>query len=123
MRVVIIEDEVLAQKYLVDLISNNYPKFEILATLNSVDLSIDWLSNNAIDLIFMDVNLSDGDCSRILDSVKIQSPIIFTTALINIDYLLSGLDKTYLLNKPIKERELKNIVNSILGKYHMKNIN
>jgi len=123
MKVVIIEDEFLSQRYLADLIKKNFPTFEILAMLDSIDLSIDWLSNNTIDLIFMDVTLSDGDCSRILDSVKIKSPIIFTTALINIDYLIKRFDKTYLLNKPIRERELKNIVNSILGIDHMKNIN
>ncbi len=80
MRVVIIEDEPLAQEELARLILHNFPDMQIVAVIDSVEDSIEWLSNNQADLIFMDIHLSDGICFNIFDAVEVESPIIFTTA-------------------------------------------
>ena len=75
---------------------------EIVATLESVEESVEWLrSNPHPDLLFMDIHLADGDSFRIFDAVEIAAPVIFTTAydqyaleafkVNSIDYLLKPL--------------------------------
>ncbi len=101
MKVVIIEDEKPAARRLNRML--NALRIEPLAMLHSVEESINWFSNNEHpDLLFLDIQLSDGLSFEIFDEVKIKSAIIFTTAydqyalkafkLNSIDYLLKPID-------------------------------
>jgi two-component system, LytTR family, response regulator LytT len=102
MKVLIIEDEIPAQLQLERLIQANYPDIEIAAKIDSVKESVKWLNRNRPDLIFMDVELSDGKCFEIFKQVNIDVPVIMTTAysdyaikafkVNSIDYLLKPLD-------------------------------
>ena len=68
MKYLIIEDEPLAQEELVRMLKSLDPNFELLASLYSVNESIEWLKNNAQpDIIFMDIHLSDNICFDIFD--------------------------------------------------------
>ena len=81
MRIVIIEDEIKAAKSLSGLIAKIRPDASVVAMLNSIEQSVTYLSaNEPPDLIFMDVQLSDGLCFEIFRMVKISSPVIFCTA-------------------------------------------
>ncbi|MBI2419391.1 MAG: response regulator, partial [Ignavibacteriales bacterium] len=102
-RVLIIEDEKSNSKHLIRLLSSIDAGLRVVAVIESVEDAVNWLSeNNAPDLLFMDVQLSDGLCFEIFDSVTILSPIIFTTAydeyalkafkVNSIDYLLKPVD-------------------------------
>jgi DNA-binding LytR/AlgR family response regulator len=115
MNVIIIEDEKPAAR----LLQRKLNKLGIEAgtMLHSVEESIEWFSNNPHpDLIFLDIQLSDGLSFEIFDSVHIKSAIIFTTAydeyalrafkLNSIDYLLKPIDEDdlELAVKKYKER-------------------
>lgn len=102
MRTVIIEDEKPAAR----LLSRKLEKVGIEAEvmLHSVAEAIDWFSSNEHpDLIFLDIQLSDGLSFEIFENVKIDSAVIFTTAydeyalkafkLNSIDYLLKPIDE------------------------------
>lgn len=102
MKVVIIEDEKLAANHLEKMIVKYDPSVEVLVKLESVEESIEWFSNNADpDLIFLDIHLDDGLSFSIFEKVKVNSPIIFTTAydeyaikafkMKSIDYLLKPI--------------------------------
>jgi DNA-binding LytR/AlgR family response regulator len=102
-RIVIIEDEVPAVEKLKQLLSNTGENISIEQILGSVEESVNWLSSHpAPDLIFMDVQLSDGISFEIFESVRIVAPVIFTTAfdtyaikafkVNSIDYLLKPID-------------------------------
>jgi DNA-binding LytR/AlgR family response regulator len=104
MKVVIIEDERLAAEKLASLIEQTDSSLKIIARLESVTESINWLvANEQPDLIFMDIQLDDGISFEIFDAVKIQSPVIFTTAydqyairafkVNSVDYLLKPIDR------------------------------
>lgn len=80
MKIVIIEDEPLAQEELTRLINKCFPSFEVLAILDSVESSVEWFKKNCADLIFMDIQLSDGISFDIFEQVEVKTPIIFTTA-------------------------------------------
>jgi len=102
MTTLIIEDEKPAAR----LLQRKLVKLNIAVEtmLHSVEESIDWFSNNQHpDLIFLDIQLSDGLSFEIFEKINIQSAIIFTTAydeyalkafkLNSIDYLLKPIDE------------------------------
>ncbi|SHM42432.1 two component transcriptional regulator, LytTR family [Flavobacterium xinjiangense] len=102
MTTIIIEDEKPAAR----LLQRKLEKLNIQVgvMLHSVEESIDWFSKNEHpDLIFLDIQLSDGLSFEIFEKVAIKSAIIFTTAydeyalrafkLNSIDYLLKPIDE------------------------------
>lgn len=106
MRILIIEDEPLAQEELVRLISKRFPAFEVLAMLDSVESSIAWLESNRADLIFMDIQLSDGISFDIFEQVEVKTPIIFTTAYDQYAIRAFQVNGIGYLLKPIIEADL-----------------
>lgn len=109
MKVVIVEDESLAQEFLSKLLTSQYSDIEIIKTLESVKDSISYFSKaeNEADLIFMDIHLKDGNCFKIFEKTKITTPIIFTTAFD--EYAIKAFDVnsiSYIL-KPLSESKIK----------------
>ncbi len=107
MKVVIVEDERLASKRLEDLLKKAGSGAEIVQKLESVEDAVNWFPNNPKpDLIFMDIQLDDGISFEIFDAVKIDAPVIFTTAyneyairafkVNSVDYLLKPVDQAAL---------------------------
>ena len=82
MNVLIIEDELVAQQALVRSLTTNFDDIRIVGVLDSVDKSVSWLENcqSYPDVIFMDVELSDGKCFDIFERTKINCPVIIVTA-------------------------------------------
>ena len=112
MTAVIIEDEIPAGIRLERLL--NQHEFQVLVVLNSVKKATIWLKDNKHpDIVFMDIKLRDGNCFEILDKIKIESKIVFTTAFD--DYALNAFNYNsidYLL-KPIDESKLNRLVEKI----------
>lgn len=108
MKIIIIEDELKAAKSLASMISILRPSATVEAFLQSIESAVDYLSQNEEpDLIFMDIQLSDGLSFEILKVVKIHCPIIFCTAYgeYTLDAIkANGID--YLL-KPFSKEELQ----------------
>ncbi|KYG72359.1 LytR/AlgR family response regulator transcription factor [Roseivirga echinicomitans] len=109
MKVLIVEDESMAAKRLASLLEKINPEIEILAKLDSVKRTVNWLKENPQpDLLFFDIQLADGLSFEILEQVEVSSPIIFTTAfdeyaiqafkVNSIDYLLKPIDPEDLEN-------------------------
>ncbi|MFT3682044.1 MAG: LytTR family DNA-binding domain-containing protein [Ferruginibacter sp.] len=109
MNIIIIEDERPAAEKLQKAIKACSPHANILAVAGTVQAAVEWLQQNALpDLVFMDIQLTDGLSFKIFEQVKIGCPVIFTTAYDNywqeafeynsIDYLL----------KPIRQEKLEN---------------
>lgn len=107
MKVLIIEDEPQAAERLVSLVHQLHPDVEICAKLDSIKRSVEWISKNQVDLIFMDIQLADGISFEIFEKVEVKTPVIFTTAyneyalkafkVNSIDYILKPVDKDELL--------------------------
>ncbi len=119
MKIIIIEDEPFAVKRLKELIFSIEPLWEILNVFDDIESSVNWLkSNTHPDLMFMDIQLSDGFSFDIFDQVKIKSKIIFTTAFDNyaiqafrhngLDYLLKPVEKNLLEESILRFKTLKN---------------
>lgn len=81
MKALIIEDEPRARAHMQKLLSDNFPAIEVVGAIGSVKESVEWLrSNPAPDVIFMDVELSDGSSFDIFSQMDVPSPVIMTTA-------------------------------------------
>ncbi|MFV8359792.1 LytR/AlgR family response regulator transcription factor [Flavobacterium sp. LS1P3] len=102
MTTIIIEDEKPAARLLQRKLEKLNIQVDVM--LHSVEEAIDWFSNNEHpELIFLDIQLSDGLSFEIFDKVQIKSAVIFTTAydeyalrafkLNSIDYLLKPIDE------------------------------
>jgi DNA-binding LytR/AlgR family response regulator len=110
MNVIIIEDEKPAARRL----SRMLEELDVKANkmLHSVEESIEWFQNNEHpDLIFLDIQLSDGLSFEIFEHVTITSAIIFTTAYDEYALKAFKLNSIDYLLKPIDEDELKTAVN------------
>ena len=102
MKIIIIEDEKPSARRLKRMLQSL--NLNVEAMLHSVEESIKWFQNNEHpDLIFLDIQLSDGLSFQIFEIIEIKSAVIFTTAydeyalqafkLNSIDYLLKPIGK------------------------------
>ena len=118
MNVLIIEDEKPAARRLSRLLSEL--EMEVSTMLHSVEESIAWFRENPHpDLIFLDIQLSDGLSFEIFDEVEVESAIIFTTAYDEYALKAFKLNSVDYLLKPIDEEELE----TALKKYRSKFVN
>ena len=107
-KVLIIEDEKPAAQKLQALLLESESNMEIIDTLTSVEDAINWFeTNEAPDLIFMDIQLDDGICFEIFDSVQIKTPVIFTTAYDEYAIKAFKVNSIDYLLKPIKKEALR----------------
>jgi DNA-binding LytR/AlgR family response regulator len=115
MNCVIIEDEKPAAEKLLSLLAVCNQPVYVEAVLGSIKEAISWLQEHPTpELIFMDIELSDGLSFKIFEEINVECPVIFTTAYDeywqeafehnSIDYLL----------KPIKPEKLEAALNKYL---------
>lgn len=112
MRVLIIEDEIMAQNSLIRVLSQNFPELKVVGTATSVKGAVSWLKDpsNSADIIFMDVELADGVCFEIFRQIEVKAKVIMTTAYDS--YALKAFEAgsvDYIL-KPIEIADLKRAV-------------
>ena len=119
MKVIIIEDEIPAAGRLTRMLQELNMGIGVVATLDSVESSVAWLRQapaDAVELIFMDIQLADGLSFSIFQQVTLPTPVIFTTAFDNymlkafkvnsVDYLLKPIDKAELKQAVEKYRQV-----------------
>lgn len=107
MKILIIEDEALAAQRLEEMVREIRPKARIVDKLESVSEAVAWLQNNTADLIFLDIQLSDGIGFAIFEQVKSHIPIIFTTAYEEYAIQAFKLNSIDYLLKPVRKNELQ----------------
>jgi len=111
MKVLIVEDENLLAKQLTNLVLKVEPMAEIVGRTTSIQSTLQWLANNpAPELIFMDIELADGQCFDIFTKTVIKTPVIFTTAYDEYALQAFKVNSVDYLLKPIKEEELKTAI-------------
>lgn len=108
MKAIIIEDEEIIAKVLENKIAKVAADIKVIQILPSLKAARNWFGNNAEpDILFMDIQLSDGISFELFNYFTLKCPIIFTTAYDEFAlraFKVNGVD--YLL-KPIKDDELK----------------
>lgn len=108
MQVLIIEDEPFAQQELIRLLNILPREIQVLECLDSVEESVSYLEagKQQPDLIFMDIQLSDGLSFEIFDRTEVKPPVIFTTAYDEYAIKAFKVNSIDYLLKPIEEEDL-----------------
>ena len=110
MNIIIIEDEKPAAR----LLNRKIEKlgFSVNQMLHSVEQAIEWFNANIHpDLIFLDIQLSDGLSFEIFEKIEIKSAVIFTTAYDEYALRAFKLNSIDYLLKPIDEDDLETAIN------------
>ena len=86
---IIIEDEPLALEKTKDFV-NKIPFLHLMETFDNAFAGLAYLNNNKVDLLFLDINMDELSGIELLESSKINSQVIITTAYQ--EYALKGFD-------------------------------
>ena len=117
MNVLLVEDEELAVRKLTKLLAEIDPELQVVRTAPSIQTAVAYLqAQPALDLIFMDIELADGQSFEIFQQVIVPAPVIFTTSydeyairafkVNSIDYLLKPIRRVDLDASLQKYRQL-----------------
>ncbi|MBN1181198.1 MAG: response regulator transcription factor [Bacteroidales bacterium] len=114
MKVLIIEDELIAANRLRTQLLELRPDYFILKIIDSVEDSIHWFQTNPHpDVVFLDIQLSDGISFEIFEKVKTDSLIIFTTAFDEYAIRAFELHAVDYLLKPISIEKLSQAIDKL----------
>lgn len=121
MNIIIIEDEKPAAR----LLQRKVEKLglQVNEMLHSVEEAIHWFQNNTHpDLIFLDIQLSDGLSFEIFETIDIKSAVIFTTAYDEYALRAFKLNSIDYLLKPIDEDDLEVAINKFKQRNQPQNL-
>lgn len=125
----IIENEVPSLNHIKEMIENLRPDWQLAFTSDSVDNTLQKIKDHGVpDLLFLDIELNDGNCFRIFDLLKDPVPVIFTTAynefclkafkVHSLDYLLKPItteDLLFAIRKYEKLNEPRKLDSAVLS--------
>jgi DNA-binding LytR/AlgR family response regulator len=139
MKIIIIEDENLSAEHLTNLLQKVDFSISVVKYFDTIASSVNAFKGGLnADLIFMDIHLADGNSFEIFNQVKLEIPVIFTTAFDNyaiqafkqnsIDYLLKPItliDLQFAIDKFEKQKKIENsdLISSIAMAYQQINKN
>ena len=117
-KAIIVEDETAAQNHLKKLLATNFnEKIEVIGMATSVKKGIQLINSLSPQLVFLDIQLDDGEGFDILDNVDNSGfEVIFTTGLKDFKEKAMDYFAFYYLNKPLDELQFITIVNTFLEK-------
>lgn len=122
MKIVIVEDEILAAEKLERYLKKWNSQVEVVAHKTTIKDSVAWFSQNPsnYDVAFFDIQLIDGLSFEIFKQTRIEKPVIFATAfdeyaldafkVNSIDYILKPVTFTEISNAMSKLSEMKSIL-------------
>ncbi|WKV13555.1 LytTR family DNA-binding domain-containing protein [Marivirga harenae] len=116
MNAVIIEDEKLAAQKLESMLSKIQPSLKIIKLMGSIEEAVEFFQNEVqVDLVFLDIHLSDGSSFNIFDQVEITAPIIFTTAYDEYALKAFKVNSIDYLLKPIAQSDLRAALDKLMN--------
>jgi DNA-binding LytR/AlgR family response regulator len=108
MNILIVENEMPAADKLVRLLEKIDKSITVMGVVETVEETINWLQErSAPDLILMDIQLDDGLCFEIFETIKVEIPVIFTTAYDEYTLKAFKVNSIDYLLKPVEEESLK----------------
>jgi DNA-binding LytR/AlgR family response regulator len=118
MKILIVEDEQKTALLLKEFIEW-HPTYSVVAICDSVEASVNYLRQHQqdLDVVFMDIQLSDGQSFEIFDKIAVNLPVVFCTSYNEftlkafknqgIDYILKPFDATDIRKTIAKIEALK----------------
>lgn len=106
-RYAIIEDEPMSRRSLIAVVAKLRPGYELKFDTDSVEVAVSELRKGELDLVLMDIELSDGSCFEIFNQVKVELPVIFTTSYSEFAIRAFKVNSIDYLLKPVTESDLE----------------
>jgi two-component system, LytTR family, response regulator LytT len=81
MKILIVEDEQITALMLKEFIEW-HPTYHVVSICDSVEATVSYLRQHQqdLDVVFMDIELSDGQCFDIFDKIAVNLPVVFCTS-------------------------------------------
>ncbi len=115
MKALIIEDEILASKHLLQIL-DEVGDISVITILESITETIEWFSKNQQpDIVFMDIHLADGSAFEIFKQINIACPIVFTTAYDEYALKAFKVNSIDYLLKPIEVSDVQDALKKLKG--------
>lgn len=123
-KAIIIEDEIPAARLLFSMIKKVRPNWDLEILPGSVDEAVHWFENNdEPQLIFLDIQLSDGNSFEFLEQVRPNAHIIFTTAYDEFAIRAFTVNSIDYILKPVSEERLDEAIRKFESMYEKINTN
>ncbi len=114
MEILIIEDETRAVSQLQRMLLACGFEYILLGVIDTVEDAVYWFQKNTTpDLVFMDIQLADGLSFEIFQNIKVEAPIIFTTAFDQYAIQAFKVNSIDYLLKPIQEDDLNSALDKL----------
>lgn len=110
MNYVIIEDEPLAAEKIAASVKGLKPQWNLLKIIPSVKMALLELNELKPEMIFLDVHLGDGNSFQIFQKLKINVPVIFTTAFDKYALKAFEVNSVDYLLKPVSKADLERAI-------------
>lgn len=120
LKCIAIDDEPLALELIISYAAR-LPQLQLLHTFDDALSGSEFLRNNSIDLIFVDINMPDINGIDLVKSLTKKPMVIFTTAYKKFAYDGFELEAVDYLLKPIDFERFKKAVVKALEFHHYKN--
>jgi two-component system LytT family response regulator len=117
---ILIDDEPLAIKVLQNYFTN-FSDFEIIGTFNNALESLEFINNNAVDAVFLDINMPKMTGFELISLIETKTRVIITTAFREFAAESYDLDVLDYLVKPIPLPRFIKCINKITTEYNLKN--
>ncbi|MCP4437587.1 MAG: response regulator transcription factor [Aureispira sp.] len=114
MKVALVEDEELSREALKEMLLLLQPNIEIVGEAENVEEGIVMLKNLEVDLVFLDINLPDGDSFQILQQLpKTDFQLVFVTAYDEFALKAFHFSAAHYIMKPINPMMLKEALDRV----------
>ena len=118
MNILIIENEKLAADRLIRLLLKIDSSITVLGVIETVEDAINRMRDNPVpDLIMMDIQLDDGLCFEIFETLSVEIPVIFTTAYDEYTLKAFKVNSIDYLLKPVEEALLRSALAKFMKLY------
>ncbi len=110
-KAVIIEDEFPATDMLKDTLLSLRPDWDVMLLPGNIKEAVDWFQNNSHpDILFLDIQLSDGNSFLFIEQANPDSMIVFTTAYDEYALRAFSVNSIDYLLKPLQPERLKDTI-------------
>lgn len=117
---VLVDDEPLAIKVLQNYFAN-FPEFEVVGTFNNSLEALDFVNNNAVDTLFLDINMPMMTGFELISLMENKPKVVITTAFREFAAESYDLEVLDYLVKPIPLPRFIKCINKITTEFSIKN--
>ena len=80
MKYLLVEDERFAYEEMKRMMEKLRPDYQLEAWTATVEQTVQFLKHHPVDLMLLDIRLTDGNSFDIFEQIQVTTPVIFTTA-------------------------------------------